>query len=162
MVMIGALPRVAQMVGSHASSVGLVLHLVIALVIGVSYAVVFRRCSFDVLSGIGWGVSYGFFWWILGDLTLLPALDGGAVRWDAATIASQFPSLVGHLAYGAALGAIYYGLEVRTNPWWLTRNAAEAIRAATRRDQTRGAAPALWVLIVVIALTLPVLVGPAI
>ncbi|HEX3784757.1 MAG TPA: hypothetical protein VHX38_34280 [Pseudonocardiaceae bacterium] len=159
MVGVGALPRVAEMVGSHAPAVGLTLHLLISAAIGISYAVVFRRAAFDVLSGIGWGVSYGFFWWILGDLTLLPTLDGQSVRWDAATIASQFPSLVGHLAYGAALGAVYYWLETRTNPWWMTRNTAETIRAAARKNQTLGAAPALWVLTIIIALTLPVLVG---
>jgi hypothetical protein len=159
MVGVGALPRVAEMVGSQSPAVGLTLHLLISAAIGISYAIVFRRTAFDVLSGVGWGVSYGFFWWVLGDLTLLPALDGQAVRWDAATIATQFPSLVGHLAYGAALGAVYYWLETRTNPWWMTRNAAETDRAAKRKDQTLGAAPALWVLTIVIALTLPVLVS---
>jgi uncharacterized membrane protein YagU involved in acid resistance len=161
MVSVGALPRVAEMVGSDASSVGLLLHLLISLVLGVSYAVVFRRSAFDVLSGVGWGAGYGFFWWVLGDLTLLPLFDGQPVRWDGPTIAAQFPSLVGHLAYGAALGAVYYWLERRTNPWWMTRNEAEAARATMRRDQTLGAAPALWVLVVLIALTLPVLIGDA-
>jgi uncharacterized membrane protein YagU involved in acid resistance len=159
MVLVGALPRVAGMVGASAPAVGLVLHLIIAQVIGVSYAVLFRRCSFDVLSGIGWGVTYGFFWWVLGDLTLLPALDGTAIRWDAAVIAAEFPSLIGHLAYGAALGAVFYRLEARTNPWWMARSEVEAARAAARRDQALGSAPAVWVLVVVIALTLPVLVG---
>jgi uncharacterized membrane protein YagU involved in acid resistance len=160
MVAVGALPTVARMVGSQTPAVGLVLHLIIAQVIGVSYAVLFRRCSFDTLSGIGWGVSYGFFWWVLGDLTLLPALSGSTIRWDAATIAAGFPSLVGHLGYGAALGAVYYRLEARTNPWWMTRSEVEADRAAMRRDQALSAAPAVWVLIVVIALTVPVLTSP--
>lgn len=130
------------------------------MIIGVSYAVLFRRCSFDLLSGIGWGVSYSFFWWVLGDLTLLPALSGGTIRWDAAAIAAGFPSLVGHLGYGAALGAVYYQLEIRTNPWWMTRSEVETARAETRRDHALGAAPALWVLVVLIALTLPVLTSP--
>ena len=160
MVYVGELPTVARMVGSDAPAVGLVLHLIIALIIGVSYAVLFRGSSFDVLSGIGWGVSYGFFWWVLGDLTLLPALSGGVIRWDASAIAAGFPALVGHLAYGAALGAVYYLLEARTNPWWMTRSEVEAERATTRHEQTLGAAPALWVLVVVIALTIPLLTGP--
>jgi hypothetical protein len=41
----------------------------------------------------------------------------------------------------------------------MTRNAAETELAATRKEQTLGAAPALWVLTIVIALTLPVLVS---
>lgn len=161
MVLVGALPRVARMVGSESGSVGLVVHLIISVVIGVSYAVLFRRQSFDVLSGVGWGVSYGFFWWVLGDLTLLPALSGAPISWETATLAAEFPSLVGHLAYGAALGSVYCRLEAGINPWWMTRSDIEATRVAARREQVLSAAPAVWVLTVVVALTLPILLDGA-
>ncbi|MFD9740401.1 hypothetical protein [Umezawaea sp. NPDC059074] len=159
MVLVGALPTVARIMGASSPAAGLVVHLVISQVIGVSYAVLFRRRSFDPVSGIGWGVSYGFFWWVLGNLTLLPLLTGGHVDWSAAGLAAGFPSLVGHLGYGAALGAVYQWLESRANPWWVTRSEAEAARATARREQVLGSAPALWVLTVLIAVTLPVLVG---
>jgi uncharacterized membrane protein YagU involved in acid resistance len=159
MVLVNELPTVAKIVGAHAAVAGLVVHLVIAQLIGVSYAVLFRRRSFDLASGIGWGVCYGFFWWTLGDLTLLPALTGGVPKFDAATIAAEFPSLVGHLAYGAALGALYYRLEERINPWWFARSEAEAQRVAALRDQTLGAAPALWGFTVLIALTIPIIIS---
>jgi hypothetical protein len=158
MVMVGVLPLVASMVGSSEPVVGLIVHLVISQIIGVSYAVLFRRQSFDAVSGIGWGLCYGFFWWILGNLTLLPVFTGSPVRWDPAALAAGFPSLAGHLAYGAALGAVYYWLESRTNPWWMTRNAAEQARVQGRRQQSLGSAPALWTLTVFIALTVPVLI----
>lgn len=157
MVLVGVLPRVAMIVGGEAPSTGLVVHLVIAVAIGVSYAVLFRRQSFDVLSAVGWGVSYGFLWWVLGDLTLLPALTGGVIGWDGATLAAEFPSLVGHLAYGAALGAVYYRLEAGIDPWWMTRSDIEAARVAGHREQVLSAAPAVWALTALIALTLPVL-----
>lgn len=159
MVVVNELPTIAGLVGARAPLAGFVVHLIIAQLIGVSYAVLFRGRSFDAASGIGWGVSYGFLWWVLGDLTLLPILDGQALPWSAASIAAGFPSLVGHLAYGATLGVVYQRLEERTNPWWCHRNAAEAERAAARRDQTLGSAPALWGLIAMIAVTVPVLVG---
>ena len=159
LAVVGALPRVAQIMGSQAPPAGLVVNLIIALVIGVTYAVMFRRSSFDLVSGIGWGACYGFFWWVLGPLTLLPALTGGTPRWDPAAIAIAFPALVGHLAYGAALGATYYLLEARANPWWVTRNQAETDRVLAQRSQTLGSAPALWGLTVLIALTIPLLVA---
>jgi uncharacterized membrane protein YagU involved in acid resistance len=159
MVLVGALPTVAGLVGARAPAVGLVVHLVIAQVIGVSYAVLFRRRSFDLASGIGWGVCYGFLWWVLGALTLLPVLSGGTPQWTAADMSAAFPSLVGHLAYGAALGAAYYRLEARANPWWMTRSEVEAERVAVLREQTLGSAPALWGLTVLIALTIPVLIS---
>lgn len=160
MVLVNQLPTVAGLVGARSPVVGLIVHLVIAQLIGVSYAVLFRRRSFDLASGIGWGVSYGFLWWVLGDLTLLPVLTGAPPQWSAAGIAAGFPSLVGHLGYGAALGAVYYRLEARTNPWWFRRSTAEAERVAAQHDQTLGSAPALWALIVMLALTVPVLVSP--
>ena len=107
LVALGALPEIGMVMGSRAPLAGVVANLVIAVFVGVTYAVFFRRSSFDIMSGIGWGVCYGFFWWVPGTLTLLPAVVGVSPRWDAVTIALAFPSLVVHLAYGAALGASY-------------------------------------------------------
>ncbi|MCW2917487.1 MAG: hypothetical protein JWN52_5555 [Actinomycetia bacterium] len=153
------LSTVAQLVGARGTVTGLIVHLVIAQIIGVSYALLFRRRSFDLASGLGWGVSYGFFWWVFGVLTLLPVLLGDATWWTAPAIARAFPSLVGHLAYGAALGVVFQRLENRENPWWVTRSQVEAERVAARREQTLGSAPALWMLTVLIALTIPLLVS---
>ncbi|GAA3239089.1 hypothetical protein [Actinocorallia longicatena] len=152
----GGLVQVAGLVGGHGPVLGLIVHLVIAQLIGVSYALLFRRRAFDLASGIGWGVSYGFLWWVLGALTLLPALLGLPLRWNAAAISTAFPSLVGHLAYGAVLGAIHQYLENRVNPWWVTRGEAETARVVARREQALGSAPALWMVTVLIAVAVPV------
>lgn len=159
MVLVDALPTVAGIVGARSAATGLVVHLVIAQLIGVSYAVLFRRRSFDLTSAVGWGVSYGFLWWVLGNLTLLPLLTGAAPAWTAPGIAAGFPSLVGHLAYGAALGVGYFLLEDRTNPWWFTRNQLEAERVEMQREATLGSAPALWGFTVLIALTIPLVIA---
>jgi uncharacterized membrane protein YagU involved in acid resistance len=158
MVLVDALPTIARIAGMQGATAGLVVHLVIAQLIGVSYAVFFRRRSFDLASGIGWGVSYGFLWWVLGALTLLPILTGAVPQWSAAGIAADFPSLVGHLGYGAALGAVYYRLEARVNPWWISRTDAEAQRVAEQREQTLGSAPAMWGLTVLVAVAIPLLI----
>ncbi len=158
MVVVGVLPTVALMVGSHNPIVGLVVHLVISQIIGVTYAVLFRRQSYDLISGMGWGMCYGFFWWVLGNLTLLPVLTDRPVDWSPAALVAGFPSLAGHLAYGAALGIVYHLLEARANPWWQTRNAAEQARVDIRLKHTLGSAPALWTLTVLIAVVIPVLV----
>lgn len=159
MVLVGELPTVATVMGARGAAAGLVVHLLIAQIIGISYAMLFRRRSFDVASGLGWGVCYGFCWWVLGGLTLLPLLAGGTVQWNAVGLAAAFPSLVGHLGYGAAVGVVYFWLETRANPWWITRSQAEALRATAHREQTLGSAPALWGLIILIAVTIPVFVA---
>lgn len=159
MVAIHELGLVARIIGMSDPVAGFVVHLVIAQLIGVSYAILFRRRSFDLSSGLGWGVCYGFFWWVLGNMTLLPLLTGEPLRFDAQALAQGVPSLVGHLAYGAALGGVYYHLEERINPWWFTRGQVEATRAERRRAELLGSAPALWGLTVVMTLTLFTVIG---
>ena len=159
MVRVGILPLIAQLVGMRSTTAGLIVHLTIAAVIGVCYGLLFRRQSYDLNSALGWGVSYGFFWWILGPLTLMPILLGGTPQWSVQTAAGLFASLVGHLAYGAGLGVVFHLLEARQNPWWIARTHAEAARVARRKEQLLTSAPALWALVVAIALVLPVLLG---
>ncbi|GLW11633.1 hypothetical protein Misp01_67610 [Microtetraspora sp. NBRC 13810] len=155
----GLLPTVARLAGGRTALTGLWVHLVIAMAVGVSYGVFFRNRSFDLASGLGWGVCYGFLWWILGGLTLAPVLLGGAPLWTAAGLTASFPVLVGHLAYGAVLGAVCGRLEQRVSPWWLTRGQAEQERRTALREQTLGSAPALWTFVLLIALTVPLLIA---
>jgi uncharacterized membrane protein YagU involved in acid resistance len=159
MVQIGFLPTVASLVGSTSPSTGFIIHLLIANLIGMSYGLLFRRQSYDIGSALGWGISYGFVWWLLGPLTLLPVLLGGPPQWTLAAATAAFPALVGHLAYGAGLGGTFYLLEARDRPWWVSRTQAEATRLIRRKEQVLSSAPAVWVLVVVIALVLPVTLG---
>ena len=159
MVQIGFLPVAAGMIGSDSVLAGLIVQLVIAELIGISYGLLFRRQSYDIGSAVGWGVSYGFFWWILGPLTLMPIFLGIAPQWSVEVAGGLFASLVGHLAYGAALGVSFHLMEARHNPWWIPRTLAEATRVARRKEQLRTSAPALWALVVTIALTLPVVLS---
>ena len=160
MVQIGFLPSVARLVGSDSQVVGLVVHLVIAEVVGASYGLLFRRQAFDPASALGWGVSYGFVWWILGPLTLAPVILGTMPAWTVEAASAAFPSLIGHLAYGAGLGLTFHVLEARYSPWWITRSEAEAARMEGRRAEASSAGPALWALLVLIAVLLPIILSP--
>jgi hypothetical protein len=50
-------------------------------------------------------------------------------------------------------------LELRYKPWWVPQRQVDAIRVERRKEQVLTSAPALWTLVVVISLTLPVLLG---
>jgi hypothetical protein len=50
-------------------------------------------------------------------------------------------------------------LESRYKPWWVPQRQVDAIRVERRKEQVLTSAPALWALVVVISLTLPVLLG---
>jgi hypothetical protein len=156
---IGALTRVADLVGFTSPVAGFFVHISIAFIVGSTYGLLFRKQSYDIGSGLGWGASYGFIWWNIGPLTLMPAFLGTTPVWSAETAASVFPNLVGHLVYGAGVGVTFYLLESRYSPWWVPRRQAETDRVERRKQQVLTSAPAIWTLVVVIALTLPVLLG---
>ena len=145
--------------GPKSSVTGFFVHLVIANIVGASYGLLFRRQSLDVGSALGWGVSYGFIWWVIGSLTLFPVFLGATPQWTADAATTAFPHLIGHLIFGASLGVTFYLLEARYRPWWIARDQAQARRVASRREQLLTSAPALWTLVVIISLTLPVVLG---
>jgi len=159
MFQIGAFSSVAGLVGAESAITGFFVHMGIANMLGASYGLLFRRQSSDLGSGLGWGASYGFIWWMVGSLTLFPVFQGATPGWTSEAAATAFPSLIGHLAYGASLGVTFYLLEARYRPWWVPRDQAQATRVALRKKQILTSAPALWALVVVISLTLPVLLG---
>ncbi len=150
MVQIGALRDVAGLMGGSSEIAGLVIHFVIAMLWGAAYGLLFRRQSYDFGSAVGWGVSYGFFVWILGPNTLMPMLLGATPAWSAAGASSLTASLIGHLAYGTGLGLAYHFFERRQNPWWIPRRQADETRLQRRRETLQTAAPALWALVLVV------------
>ena len=161
MIQIGAFESVAGLARLDSPVAGFFVHLAIATIVGASYGLFFRRQSRDVGSALGWGASYGFMWWMIGSLTLASVFLGVTPVWSAESAATAFPHLIGHLVYGAILGITFYWLETRHRPWWITRDQARATLLESRSEQLQTAAPALWALVAVIALTLPVLLGQA-
>ena len=159
MLRIGILPTVAGLVGSSSALTGFFVHLGISVLVGISYGFLFRAQSYDLGSALGWGVSYGFFWWVLGPLTLMPVFLGGVPQWTTQAATDAFAALIGHLAYGAALGITFYRLEARYSPWWIPHTELASAHVADRKTQVLTASPALWVQIIVIALILPMLLG---
>jgi uncharacterized membrane protein YagU involved in acid resistance len=150
---------VASLIGSTSPLTGFIVHLIISDLIGISYGLLFQRQSYDAGSALGWGLSYGFFWWILGPLTLMPILLGAPPQWTIEAAAGALGSLIGHLIYGAGLGITFYLLEARHNPWWIPVRQVQATRIERRKAQVFSSAPALWVMVVIVALTIPIMLG---
>jgi hypothetical protein len=127
MAMMGMLPMIGGMVGIPSALAGFVVHLVISAAIGGSFAVLLDASG--QRGGIASGLGYGFAWWILGPLTLMPLFMGMGlgVNWNLAAMTAAMPSLMGHLIFGAILGASYRWFEGQAG----TRGA--------RHAQTRAA-----------------------
>jgi hypothetical protein len=100
MAAMGMLPMVAALVGASSPWIGFGVHLVISVLIGWGLTVPFAR----LLSGYGRavlvGLAYGFVWWVLGALVIMPAMLGMRLFM---VDGMALMSLVGHLAYGAIL-----------------------------------------------------------
>jgi uncharacterized membrane protein YagU involved in acid resistance len=151
----GAVPEVAErLTGSNGPLAGIAVNLAIGVAIGVSYGLLFRRLGQDITCALGWGLSYGFLWWVLGPLTLLPALLGGDPEWSATAAGGSMSALAGHLVYGGCLGVAFHLLEAPFGVPWLARTRVEALRALRRREELLAATPALSALLLAMLLTL--------
>ena len=109
MAKMGVLPMIGKMVGFPSAGVGFLVHMGNSAIIGAAFAVLFSRSIRSMTSGLGYGLTYGGIWWVLGPLTLMPLFLGMGlgVNWNAAAAIQMLPSLVGHLVFGAALGLTY-------------------------------------------------------
>ena len=154
-VMVGtnSLPRVASLVGGSSPILGFLVHLVIAIIVGSSYGILFRDEAYSYGSGMGWGLVYGFLWWLLGPGTLFFLLLRQPVDWSLAGTVARYPALVGHLLYGLGLGLFFQFLIRRYD-----RHERQVDLA--HRHRTAGTpAAALWAVTLLIGILLPLLLG---
>lgn len=162
MVSVGGLPAVARLVGANSAFIGFIVHLFISVVIGISYGLLFQREVDSYGAGLGWGMLYGFFWWVWGALTLYPLLLRQRPDWSLDFALTQYASLVGHLLYGAGLGLFFRFLAWRYDAVYIERGQLSTSFAAHTQAQQRrmqSAAPALWAVTLVLGVILPLLLG---
>lgn len=103
MNMLNMIGSIAMLVGSKSNAVGWAVHLLISMVIGIAFSLVLERKLKSYSAGIGFGMAYGIFWWVLGGLILMPAKLGMPLV-HVNTMAWQ--SLMGHVVFGMVLGAL--------------------------------------------------------
>jgi uncharacterized membrane protein YagU involved in acid resistance len=107
---LGMIGMIGMLVGSESLAVAWALHLVFSAVFGAVFgAVVAPRVS-GWGAGLGAGVVYGLVLWVVGPLLTMPAMMGMPVFTIDAT---ALQSLVGHLVFGAVLGAVVVALSGR-------------------------------------------------
>ncbi|NIO09224.1 MAG: hypothetical protein GTO40_14925 [Deltaproteobacteria bacterium] len=104
-------PLIAGLVNSDSAMVGVTLHYIIAIIIGASFGLLFRRDVRGYGSNLGWGMAYGILWWFLGPLTILPLWEGTPLDWTYMRGSALFGSFVGHVIYGLIVGLVYAALD---------------------------------------------------
>ncbi|HEU5303371.1 MAG TPA: hypothetical protein VFU40_01895 [Gemmatimonadales bacterium] len=105
---------VAKVVGSASLAAGWAYHLFNSAVIGGLFGWVLGSRIGGYASVAGWGAVYGIVWWVIGGLILMPLLLGMpalAPLQMAPMRPVAFASLLGHIMFGAILGAAFVPLR---------------------------------------------------
>ncbi len=117
MAMMSMLPMIGMLVGSESAIVGFLVHMGISAVIGATYGgtvnVLRLAPAYQLVPGAGLGLAYGFVWWILGPLVIMPTMMGMGPQFGAALSQMNLMSLIGHLMYGALAGAAFAAIAGR-------------------------------------------------
>jgi len=158
MIATGVLPKVAGVDSSFGGARGLIIHLSVSALIGMTYGLLFRDESSSSGSGVAWGWLFGLIWWYLGPMTLLPLLLTGVCDWSTEAASALLPSLLGHLIYGAvtALTFILFGRRYTRSLLLDPRTSARELR---RLRPVGTPAPALWLFALGLGVLLPILLG---
>lgn len=110
MQMMGMMPMIASMIGSDATSIGWITHLVISAVTGALFVLVFGSAADTYGRGAVYGLLYGAIWWVFGALILMPVILGMGVQFSSAFDQLRLMSLMGHAVFGVLLGLVYISI----------------------------------------------------
>ena len=146
-------------VDTHLSlKAGLVIHLLVSVLIGMGYGVLFRDEASSVAMSGAWGWLFGLIWWYIGPLTLLPLSLTGEIDWRVSAVSALLPSLLAHLVYGACMASVFYVLERNYADSHILdpRMAAKELR---RLRPIGTPAPALWFFAMALGVIIPILLA---
>lgn len=158
MLATSALPTIAGLNTNFLGFHGLVVHLAVSTLIGMSFGLLFRHESYNFGLGVMWGWLFGLIWWYLGPMTLMPLLLTGECDWSTSAVSALLPALMGHLIFGATTAVVFLFLERRYTRALLVdpRLAARELR---RIRPIGTPAPALWLFALGLGVLLPILLG---
>src|SRR5260370_31912560 len=107
----GYLPLLEGLPDFQSQARAVIMHFLVALLIGSIFGILFQRDVRGYGSSMGWGLGFGIFLWFFGPLTVFPIARRQPLDWSAEQGTALFGSLVGYIIYGFILGTIYAFLD---------------------------------------------------
>jgi hypothetical protein len=107
----GYLPLLAGLPEFPSQATAVIVHFLVALLIGSIFGILFQRDVRGFGSSMGWGLGFGIFLWFFGPLTAFPLVSGQPLDWSSDQGSALFGSLVGYIIYGFILGTVYAFLD---------------------------------------------------
>ena len=84
----------------------------VGLLAGIVFALLYPRPTESAGAGLIRGAMYGFLWWVVAPLSVLPALEGSELPWHLEEVREVFQTLPAYLLFGAAMSVFYQWLGV--------------------------------------------------
>lgn len=107
---------VAEVVRSDSLAVAWIVLLFSGVVMGGVFGLALGDRATSIGAGLGWGVLYGGFWWVLGTLVLMPILLGMSAFAPLTMPPMRFGAIISLLAFllsGLILGGLFAVLHGR-------------------------------------------------
>ena|SRR5438105_3933298 len=110
------MPPMMGMIGSlfGAPGLGWGVHLVFSAVIGAILGLTLGTRVASWAAALGFGAVYGFVWWILGPLVVMPTWLGMGPQLAQSLSTPNVVSLVGHLVYSIVTGLAFRWIRTQS------------------------------------------------
>ena len=107
------MPPMMGMIGSllGVPSLGWGVHLVFSAIIGAIFGLAVGTRAVTWVAALAVGAAYGFVWWILGPLLIMPTWLGMGPQVAQAFAAANLMSLIGHIVFGVVTGLAYRAIR---------------------------------------------------
>jgi uncharacterized membrane protein YagU involved in acid resistance len=87
------------------------LHFATAVIVAISFGMLFQRDLRGFGSSLAWGMAFGIFCWFLGPMTILPLAMRQPVDWSYTHASQLLGSLITYVILGLVVGLVYAAVD---------------------------------------------------